>query len=80
MHCWRQNIHHAFSMLGLSLVTLGFMVGCTTPQATSTTETAQTDTEEVVEVEAGNDPEIQVAESEGLQDCVEHRHSARETS
>ncbi len=56
------------------------MVGCTTPQATSTTETAQTDTEEVVEVEAGNDPEIQVAESEGLQDCVEHRHSARETS
>lgn len=27
MHCWRQNIHHAFSMLGLSPITPGFYGG-----------------------------------------------------
>lgn len=57
MNIWPSKFHRLFSRFGSSLVVLGFMLGCTTPQAT-TMETAQADAEEIQEVEAGDDPEI----------------------
>jgi len=58
-----------YTRLGLSAIALVFMLGCATnPETTSNMDAS----EELEEVEVGNDPEVQVADSGAQQDCVEN--------
>lgn len=58
----------AWKSFGLAALCLTFAIGCSTSQPSMSGEGQL---EEIKEVEAGNDPEVQVANSGAPQDCIE---------
>lgn len=59
----------AWKLFGLAALCLTFFIGCSSTQSSMTDEGP---IEEIQEVEAGNDPEVEVADSGAPQDCVEN--------